>query len=508
MIHPELHGQFIEHLGTCVNDGIWVGEASPIPNIDGLRRDVVDALARLAPPLVRWPGGCFADMYHWRNGIGPRSRRPVTYNSNFGTHTLETNGFGTHEFMSLCRKIGARPWLNVNMLTGSVTEMVEWAEYCNREAQTTLTQERAVNGSPEPFDVRFWGIGNEPWAGGGFYTAESYAAEYRKYATAFPCFDKLTFGGDRTSPRPITLIAAGPDGNKPRERVEWTRRLFQAFGDFRPPRLDALDLHFYNWNIGEPADTVTEFAMPDWYRVLHGAMEIEAVIAEQYDQIQEGLANFPENRDPFALEHHCQLIMGEWGNWHQPAPDAPSALWQQVTMRDALTTAITLDIFHRNSAKLRAACVAQTVNVLNSLILTQGEHTILTPNYHVFDLFKIHRGGEILDLDLDCATLAQQVPALFSFASEKSGMIAVNLINARMDAPEKVELTFDQAVAFQSSQLLAGEKPADYNTPDHPDRIRIRSGPAPSDTDRGMAWLVTLPPASVTVCHFNLLPRL
>ena len=505
VVHPELHGQFLEHLGTCIDGGIWVGENSPIPNYEGLRKDLVDALARIAPPLVRWPGGCFADMYHWRHGIGPREQRPVTYNSNFGTHTLETNAFGTHEFMALCRKIGAKPWLNVNMLTGSVAEMVEWAEYCNREDQTTLTRERSANGSPAAFDVRFWGIGNEAWAGGGFYTAESYAAQYRNYATAFPSFEKLFFGGDMTPKRPITLIAVGPDGNKPKERVAWTRRLFQSFGEFRPPRLDALDLHFYNWNITEPADAVTSFSETDWYRVLSGAMEIESVIAEQYNLIEEGLAGYPEAEGPFASEHHCQLIIGEWGNWHQMAAEAPSALWQQSTMRDALTTAITLDIFHRNSAKLRAACVAQTVNVLNSLILAEGEQTILTPNYHVFDLYQVHRDGEILDLDIECATLDQTVPAIFSFASAKEDLVSINLVNASMDSAQLVELSLDQAVAFVASRILASEKPTDHNSVASPDRVQVRPGPEPAGV--GQFWHITVPPASVTVCQYKILPH-
>lgn len=503
IIHPELHGQFLEHLGTCIDGGIWVGEDSLIPNDGGLRQDVVTALARIAPPLLRWPGGCFADMYHWRNGIGPRPDRPATYNGNFGTHAVESNAFGTHEFMKLCRLIGAKPWLNVNMLTGSVAEMVEWAEYCNREDDTTLARERAAHGSPAPFDVHFWGIGNEAWAGGGFFTAEGYAAEYRKYATAFPSFEKLVFGGDMTPKKPVTLIAVGPDGNKPKERIEWTKSLFKAFGEFRQPRLDALDLHFYNWNIQDPADTVTDFSEQDWYRVLSGAMEIESVILQQYDLIQEGLAGYPQAEGPFANEHHCQLIIGEWGNWHQMTAGAPSALWQQSTMRDALTSAITLDIFHRSSDKLRAACMAQTVNVLNSLILTQGEHTILTPHYHVFDLYQVHRGGQILKLDLTATTLAQTVPELFSFASEKNGLVSINLIHAQLAAEQTIELVFDQAVRFVSSRLLASDHPTDYNSVEHPNLVCIQEGPVPQGHDQ--TWQVTLPAASVTVCQFQIL---
>ncbi len=500
LVPAELHGQFLEHLGTCIDGGIWVGEDSPIPSYNGLRKDVVDALARIAPPLVRWPGGCFADMYHWRSGIGPRELRPATYNGNFGTHTVEKNGFGTHEFMDLCRRIGAKPWLNVNMLTGSVAEMVEWAEYCNREDETTLSQERAANGDPNPFDVSFWGIGNEAWAGGGFYTAEGYVAEYRKYSTAFPSFDKLFFGADNTPRHPMKLIAVGPDGNKPKERMAWTKQLFAAFSEFRPPRLDALDLHFYNWNIEHPDDQVTDFDSVDWYRVLFGAMDIESVIIEQAALIEEGLRNYPQAEGPFAAEHACQLIIGEWGNWHRFSPDAPSALWQQCTMRDALTSAITLDIFHRNSDKLRAACVAQTVNVLNSLILTSGDQTVLTPNYHVFDLYQVHRGGQMLGLSLDCPVQDQVVPELFSFASEKDGVVSVNLINSRMSDAQTVDLTFDAAMTFVSSRQLASDLPTDHNSILEPDRVTIKTGAIPAGLNQ--SWNIDLPAASVTVCQF------
>ena len=185
-ISPELHSQFIEFLGTCIYDGIWVGEDSEIPNYAGMRKDVVDALKVLEPPVIRWPGGCYADTYHWRDGIGEREKRPVTYNENFGTFEVDNNHFGTHEFMQFCEMLGAKPWLNVNLLSGSVSEMREWVEYCNRSEKTSLSMERAKNGSEEPFQVKFWGIGNESWDGGGKMTAQLYANEYRKFASSMP----------------------------------------------------------------------------------------------------------------------------------------------------------------------------------------------------------------------------------------------------------------------------------------------------------------------------------
>lgn len=229
-IAPELHSQFIEFLGNCISDGIWVGKDSPIPNYNGLRKDVVDALKNLQPPVVRWPGGCYADMYHWRDGIG-KDRR-ITWNENFGTYTQEKNEFGTHEFMDLCHMIGAKPWLNINMLRGTVAETVEWAEYCNRREETSLSRERAENGSPEPFNVEYWGLGNECWAGGGNYTAQGYADEYRKYASSFPAFKPMSLDGSADGIN-MKFIACGPDGNKPVERVKWTKDFFRALADYR-----------------------------------------------------------------------------------------------------------------------------------------------------------------------------------------------------------------------------------------------------------------------------------
>ena len=220
-IYPELQGHFIEFLGSCIYDGIWVGEDSEIPNYHGIRKDLVDAFQKLHPPVIRWPGGCFADVYHWRNGIGPREQRPVTYNENFGTFETDPNQFGTHEMMEFCEMIGAKPWFNINMMTGSPSEMREWMEYCNRKEPTALSQERKTNGHEEPFGIEYWGIGNEVWDGGGKMTPQMYANEYRKFSSSCPSFG----GGDQTFS--MKCIASGPDGNKPKERAAWTKDFFK-----------------------------------------------------------------------------------------------------------------------------------------------------------------------------------------------------------------------------------------------------------------------------------------
>ena len=422
VISPALHSQFIEHLGSCIYGGLWVGKDSPIPNIEGFRKDILEPLSALRPPVIRWPGGCFADTYHWRDGIG--KDRPVIFNGNFGTNRTEDNAFGTDEFMRLCALTGSKPWLNLNLLSGSVREAVEWAEYCNRTESTALSDMRRENGSDAPYGVEMWGIGNEVWAGGGNMTPEDYASLYRRFASAMPHFTRPD-----GSPLPQTYILSGPDGNKPKERVRWTRDLFKALARYRQPKLDAIDLHFYNWNVGPEADEPDGFDEKGWYRVLRGAMEIEGVILEQDALIKEGLAGFPEPEGSFfpAPEPSCKLIIGEWGNWHQSAFRAKDALWQQCSMRDAVTSALTLDIFHRQADKLSAACCAQTVNVLNALFLTDGDRTVLTPHYYVYRMYMPHRGGNLLQTASDSPEKGG-LPEVMATASEKDGEMTVSLV--------------------------------------------------------------------------------
>ncbi len=501
-ISPGLHSQFIEHLGGCIHDGIWVGEDSPIRNIHGMRADVVEALARLAPPVIRWPGGCYADTYHWREGIGPRDQRKVRYNGNFGTNAPDDNQFGTHEFMELCRLTGAKPWLNINLLSGTVQEMVEWMEYCNREPGYAISDERAANGDPEPFDVEYWGIGNEAWAGGGNMTPELYVQEYRKYASAAP-----RFGGFGPNGKKRCLVGVGPDGNKPEERVAWTKGVLAEMAKFRRPPMDAYDLHFYNWNIQHPEDKVDDFDEAGWYRVLDGALEIEDVLCEQYGLIREALAEIPSRPGPFGGPR-LDLIIGEWGNWHGGFFNRDSrhpSLWQQASMRDAVTSALTLDVFHRNCDKIKLACAAQAVNVLNSAILTEGEHTILTPHFHVFEMYMPHRGAQKLPVDVMTGTAGHgdrgEVKKLYAFASEKDGVVTVNLVNASMTEAQETELNVEGAAGYLSGQVLAADSPTACNTVEDPDRVSPRPAAKPAAADG--VWKTTLPAASVTVLRFR-----
>lgn len=497
VIHPELHSQFIEFLGGCINDGIWVGEASEIPNYEGLRKDVVNALKELEPPVIRWPGGCYADVYHWRDGIGNKEGRPVTYNENFGTFELEDNKFGTHEFMKFCRLVGAKSWLNVNMMSGSIKEMREWMEYCNRKEPTTLAQERGKNGSAEAFGVEYWGIGNEVWSGGGMMTARQYADEYRKYAMGVPFFDKF---GEKPKIE-MKRIASGPDGNKPDERVRWTKEFFQALSEYRMPPTYGYDLHYYNWNLKNLDQSELEFDRGGWDEVIQGCLELEQVIKEQYALVQEGISGCNEPNLPFSSEERqCHLIVGEWGNWHGSAFKSRPVLYQQCTMRDAITTALTLDIFHRNCERVRLACVAQSVNVLNSLFLTEGRKFVKTPNYDVFEMYKIHRGAQMVPLKEDNAA-----DGIYTFISRKGDMVNVNLVNTDFSMEKEVCLVFQKDLQFIRAVTLSGDSPNAYNSFDNPDRVRAKEGREPIKGKAG--FRILLPEASVNVYQFEVIVR-
>ena len=493
-ISPYLHGQFIEFLGECIDQGLWVGTDSSIPNTDGIRTDALKALKALKPPLLRWPGGCYADTYHWRQGVGPRDQRPVGYNENFGTYQPDGHGFGTDEFLRLCQAVGAEPWINVNMLSGSVAEMRDWMEYCNRPSGTAMSAMRAANGHPSPYGVKFWGLGNEPWAGGGTMTPSMYADRYRMFASAMP-----TFAENGDQPPMIRPIACGPDGNKPMERVRWTRDFFQALAQYRQPPIAAYDLHFYNWNIDHPDDTSTQFDQDGWDRVIRGALELGEVIDQQWNLMQACLATmpYPESSMDSRLTK-VDLVMGEWGNWHGDAFTARPALRQQVTMRDAVTSALTLDILQSRCDKVSMACNAQTLNVLNSLILTEDDATILTPNYDVFMMYRRHQGARAIQILPEADN-----PALHVFASVKDGHIMVDLVNADMASAAEAALTLPEPVRPAGMQSLSAQDPHACNTRSDPDQVRARQVDV-SDIPEGREITVRLDPASVNVLDLTM----
>jgi alpha-N-arabinofuranosidase len=478
-ISPNLYGHFAEHLGSCIYDGLWVGPDSTIPNTAGIRNDVLTALRRLNIPLLRWPGGCFADDYHWQDGIGPRANRPRRVNLWWGQQ-IETNAFGTHEFLTLCRLLNAQPYLAGNLGSGSVREMRDWVEYCNYPGDSTLARQRALNGSPLPFNVKYWGVGNEAWGCGGNQDPEDYAAHYRRYATYLRDFEGS----------PLHLIACGPDGNRP----EWTRRFFTKLLSSGPfsthchTRLHAFAAHYYCGTAG----TATEYTANQWYELLERAAAIEELILTQRKAMDE----FDPNRK-------IDLVIDEWGTWHPPTPGA-SMLWQQNTLRDALVAAITLDTFNRHADKVAMANIAQIVNVLQAMILTDGDRMLTTPTYHVFEMYKHHQGATSLRVDVGSRDIPfavgderRKIAGLSGSASIKNGRLTVSIVNPHASLPVEASifLVGGEVDANVTCSVLRAGEVHDLNTFDRPDDVTPRERRLIIEGE----WHHTFEPASVTV---------
>ena len=433
-----IFGHFAEHLGRCIYGGIFVGKDSPIPNENGMRRDVVEAMRNLKVPVLRWPGGCFADEYHWRDGIGPLEARRRMVNTNWGG-VVEDNSFGTHEFLELCRQVGCEPYITGNVGSGTVQEMSEWVEYLNSDGDSTVVRERWKNGRKDPWGVRFWGVGNESWGCGGNMRPEYYADVYRRYQGFCRQY------GDHK----LYKIACGPsDGN-----LEWTETLMKnaAFC------MDGLSLHYYTipggWSHKNQALT---FSREDYFETLALAANMEKIIR--------GHAAIMDRYDP---EKRIGLVVDEWGTWFQVEEGTnPGFLYQQNTMRDALVAAIHFDLFARCCDRVFMANIAQTVNVLQAIILTEGDRMVLTPTYHVFDLYKEHMDARQLDCFVQSdriGTDRHAVDAISASASEKDGKITLTLSNLDPEKAREVEISLrGEEIAGARGRILSGRM-ADYN---------------------------------------------
>lgn len=466
-VHPELHGGFAEHLGELVYPGLWVGEASKQANDGGIRRDVVEALRHLALPVLRWPGGNFADSYRWRDGIGPRASRPLRVNTQWG-NAPETNHFGTHEFMALCRAVGAQPYFAANVGSETPAYARDWVEYCNFAGPSALASERAQNGSEQPFSVRYWGVGNENWGAGGNMGPEHYAAEYTRYRTYFH---------EYSGTRPFA-IASGPNGAD----WEWTARFFRYLAKNHWQRMihvDGFGLHFYVWNSAREA---LDIDRGNWYETITRASAMDGLIA--------GHRALMDEHDP---ERRVALLVDEWGCWHKTDPGKPSySLYQQNTVRDAVVAAITLDIFNQRADMVRMANVAQVVNVLHSLLLADESRCVRTPTFHVFDLYRAHRGGTAVR----CESAAEYLPEadeagqklrahrrdgqpvrlrrVVGSASRKGDELTLTMVNTSYDEPALVALDV-VGHALQEPKLveLRFSGLTDHNTFEEPERVGL-----------------------------------
>ncbi|WP_156759075.1 alpha-N-arabinofuranosidase [Microbacterium karelineae] len=477
-ISRHIYGHFAEHLGRCIYDGFWVGEDSEIPNVRGIRSDIVEALRALNVPNLRWPGGCFADTYHWRDGVGPREERPRIANTNWGD-VVENNHFGTHEFMDLCEMLGADAYVNGNAGSGTVREMAEWVEYLTRGDDSPMARLRRANGRDEPWDVPFWGIGNEPWGCGGNMTAEYYANEARRYGH----FSR-GHGENR-----VTRIAAGAADDD----LDWTRALMSAAADCAGCMAggdlpyEAVTFHYYTHSgSGINSEDATRFTDEQHYATMAHAAAIDRVIR--------GHVAVMDSYDP---HDRMGLICDEWGTWWNVEEGTnPGFLFQQNTVRDALVAGIHFDIFHRHARRISMANIAQTVNVLQAMVLTDGEKLVLTPTYHVFEMNKGHQDALQLTTHLTetpTRTVGKKDLDLVSMsASAKDDTALVSLTNVATD--EECTVTVDlrgREARVARARVLTGDGADAFNDADAPDRV----APRPLDAEiRDGILIVTLPP--------------
>lgn len=474
VISRHIYGHFAEHLGRCIYEGIWVGEDSPIPNTRGIRNDVVAALRKLKVPVLRWPGGCFADEYHWKDGIGPRLQRPAMINTHWGG-VVENNHFGTHEFFDLCEQIGAEPYVCGNVGSGSVQEMMEWVEYMTSDANSPMANLRRQNGRNAPWKLPFFGVGNESWGCGGSMRPEFYADQFRRYNT----FVK-NYPGNR-----IYRIACGANA----QDYVWTEVLMANVGR----RMNGLSLHYYtvpsgNWG---KKGSATEFGEPEWHATLRRTLEMDDLIGRHASRM--------DKVDP---EKRVGLIIDEWGAWHDVEPGTnPGFLYQQNTLRDALIAGINLNIFNQHCDRVKMANIAQTINVLQSMILTDKERMVLTPTYHVFDLYSMHQDATFLPADLTCADYVlgnAKLPGLHVSASkDKDGKLHLTVCNLNPNEPAPLRCEF--AGGFQAhsalGRVLTASTITAHNTFDKPEAVRPERFDA-VQFDQGNLNL-QLPPRSV-----------
>ena len=452
IIHKELYGQFAEHLGTCIYGGLWVGNNSSIPNINGYRKDVLHALQDLKVPVLRWPGGCFADEYHWMDGIGPQDKRPKMQNNNWGG-TIEDNSFGTHEFLNLCELLGAEPYISGNVGSGTVEELAKWVEYMTSDGDTPMANLRRKNGRQKAWKVKYLGVGNESWGCGGNMRPEYYSDLFRRYSVYCRNYDTNR----------LYKIASGASDYD----YNWTKVLMDNVGN----RMDGLSLHYYTvkgWSGSK--GSATKFLNDEYYWTIGKCLEIEDVIKKH--------CSIMDKRDP---QKKIGLLVDEWGTWWDEEPGTIRGhLYQQNTMRDAFVAALTLNIFHRHVDRVKMANIAQVVNVLQSMILTDMKgngHMVLTPTYHVFRMYQPFQDATALPLAISCDSIKvrenQTIPTIFSSAAKtKDNSIVVSLANISLDKSQDIDIASDLSTINNiTGEILKCKNISDYNDFEHPQTI-------------------------------------
>ncbi len=454
IINRNIYGQFSEHLGRCIYEGIWVGEGSSIPNTRGMRNDVIAALKNLSVPVLRWPGGCFADEYHWKDGIGPREKRPKMINTHWGG-VVEDNSFGTHEFMDFCELIGTEPYVSANVGSGTPQEMMEWIEYMTSDASSPMANLRRQNGRDKPWKVTYLGVGNESWGCGGNMRPEFYADNYRRYNT----FAK-NYGANK-----LYRIACGSNADD----VRWTEILMDMAGT----QMNGLSLHYYTLPTGSwkgSKGSATQFAEDQWFSTLKRTLQMDEFITKHSTIM-----------DKFDPEKKVGLVVDEWGIWTDVEPGTnPGFLYQQSTMRDAIVAALNFNIFHAHADRVTMANIAQMINVLQAMILTDKEKMLLTPTYHVFEMYKVHQGAAVLPVTLttpDYSFGTEKIPAVSASASrDTAGKVHLSLVNS--DPSKAITVKCDvrgAKLAKVSGRILTAPAMNTCNTFDAPSTVAPKS---------------------------------
>ncbi len=501
-ITADFYGHFVEHLGGVVYDGIWVGEKSKVPNTRGIRQALVDHMRRLPPGAIRWPGGCFADSYDWRDGIGPAAQRPGRTNFWVDERTMpkrpdgpwkqDPNTFGSTEFVRFCRLAGGQPYIAANLRSLPARDLYQWIEYCNAPAGVnTLANMRAAAGDREPFNVRFWGVGNESWGCGGEFTPEEYATEYRRFTAWVPRFGV-----------PISFVGSGPNSGD----LSWTRRFLTKLlekGEGQLGRLWGWGLHHYSWNTSRGATTdwfqgkgdAVKFSIDEWYELLNEASRMDDLITGHWAVMGE-----------LDRRRRVKLVVDEWGAWHREGSelDPSHLLGQQNTMRDALLAALTFDIFHKHADKVAMANIAQLANCLQSLFFAHEDKFAATPTFEVFEMYGAHVGGQSVRTIVSAPRISYQrvkengsLWGLSGSASVKDKTVMLTVVNPHVSEPRTVDISVrGGAPGAAKAVVLAAPDIHAHNTFAQPKNVRQREEKI--DPPRGGTLTHTFPPASVT----------
>lgn len=483
-ISKYIYGQFAEHLGRGIYGGIWVGQNSSIPNTRGIRNDVVAALKKIKVAAIRWPGGCFADEYHWKDGIGPRADRPKTINTNWGGVT-EDNSFGTHEFMDFCEQLGCEPVICGNIGSGTVKEMSEWIQYLTSDGDNPMTALRKKNGREKPWNVKFWCVGNETWGCGGIMSADHYANELGRYS----------FFLKNHSSTPLYKISSG---GLP-EDYGWTETIMKKWKNtdgWLQGYMSGYSLHYYTVSDWNNKGSATDFDEKDWFSTLSSTLKIDELITKHAAIM-----------DAYDAQKKIGLIVDEWGNWFDVEPETnPGFLYQQNTLRDAIVAAVNLNIFHKHCDRVKMANIAQMVNVLQAMILTRESEIVLTPTYYVFKMYSVHQDAVLLPVDLQSESYtngADSIPALnVSASKDQGGRIHVSLVNLHPMKAQNLRCELKGTTSSKvTGEIITAAIMDAYNDFGKPEVVNIK--PFTSAQLQNGILTVSLPAKSVVTLEVN-----